>query len=73
MKSEIKIEFSKTDLLKDLIQKAYFEEGYLGKLLTKNNYIEVSEDVDEESPFGVIGGDGGVSSNFLLLVEDEVK
>ncbi len=47
MKSEIKIEFSKTDLLKDLIQKAYFEEGYLGKLLTKNNYIEVSEDVDD--------------------------
>jgi hypothetical protein len=47
MKSEIKIEFSKTNLLKDLIQKAYFEQGYLGKLLTKENYIEVSEDVDD--------------------------
>jgi hypothetical protein len=32
----------------------------------------VSEDVDEELS-GVIGGDEGVSSNFLLLVEDEVK
>jgi hypothetical protein len=30
-----------------VIEKAYFEEGYLGKLLSKNNFIEVSPEVDE--------------------------
>lgn len=47
MKSEIKIEFSKTEILKELINKSYFEEGYSGKLLTKNNFIEVTEDLDD--------------------------
>ena len=47
MKSEIKIEFSNNKELKKIIQKAYFEEGYLGKLLTKNNFIEVTSDVDD--------------------------
>jgi hypothetical protein len=47
MKSEIKIEFSKTETLKNIIEKAYFEEGYLGKLLNKNNYIEVTESLDD--------------------------
>lgn len=47
MKSEIKIEFSKSEPLKDIIQKAYFEEGYVGKLLTKNNFIEVTPELDD--------------------------
>lgn len=47
MKSEIKIEFSNKKSLKKVIDKAYFEDGYLGKLLSKNNFIEVSPDVDE--------------------------
>ena len=42
MKSEIKIEFSNNKELKKVIQKAYFEEGYLGKLLTQHNYIEIT-------------------------------
>ena len=46
MKSEVKIEFSNTKELKKVIQKAYFEEGYLGKLLTKHNFVEISPDVD---------------------------
>lgn len=47
MKSEIKIEFSNNKELKKIIQKAYFEEGYLGKLLTNSNFIEVTSDVDD--------------------------
>ena len=47
MKSEIKIEFGNYKALKKVIEKAYFEEGYLGKLLSKNNFIEVSPEVDE--------------------------
>jgi hypothetical protein len=47
MKSEIKIEFSNKKELKKIIEKAYFEEGYLGKLLTNSNFIEVTPDVDD--------------------------
>jgi hypothetical protein len=47
MKSEIKIEFSNKKELKKVIEKAYFEEGYLGKLLTKNNFVEVTPEVDD--------------------------
>ena len=47
MKSEIKIEFSNKKELKKIIEEAYFEEGYLGKLLTNSNFIEVTPDVDD--------------------------
>jgi len=47
MKSEIKIEFSNNKELKKVIEKAYFEEGYLGKLLTKNNFVEVTPELDD--------------------------
>ena len=47
MKSEIKIEFSNNKELKKIIEKAYFEEGYLGKLLNNSNFIEVTPDVDD--------------------------
>jgi hypothetical protein len=47
MKSEIKIEFSNNKELNKIIQKAYFEEGYLGKLLTSSNFIEITSDVDD--------------------------
>ena len=41
------IEFSNKKELKKVIEKAYFEEGYLGKLLTKNNFVEVTPEVDD--------------------------
>jgi len=47
MRSEIKMEFSNSIILRKVIEKAYFEEGFLGKLLTKNNFIEVTEDLDD--------------------------
>ena len=47
MKSEIKIEFSNKNELQKVIEKAYFEEGYLGKLLNNNNYVEVTPEVDD--------------------------
>lgn len=49
MKHEIKVEFSKTDLLKDIIEKAYFEEGLGGKILGKKHFIKVDEEVDDVS------------------------
>lgn len=47
MKSEIKIEFSNQEELKRVIEKAYFEEGYLGKLLTNTNFVEVTTEIDD--------------------------
>ncbi len=47
IKHEIKVEFSNTEALKNLINKAYFEEGYMGKIMGKNNYIKVDESVDD--------------------------
>jgi hypothetical protein len=47
MKSEIKIEFSNNEELKKIIEKSYFEEGYLGKLLSNKNFIEVTPEIDD--------------------------
>lgn len=47
MKSEIKIEFSNQEELKKVIEKAYFEEGYLGKLLTNTNFVEITPEIDD--------------------------
>jgi hypothetical protein len=45
-KHEIKVEISKTEQLKKIIEKAYFEEGFAGKILGKSNYIVVDESDD---------------------------
>ena len=49
IKHEIKVEFSNTEALKNLINKAYFEEGYMGKIMGKENYIKVDEETDDVS------------------------
>lgn len=47
IKHEIKVEFSNSEILKSLINKAYFEEGYMGKIMGKENYIKVDETIDD--------------------------
>ena len=49
LKHEIKVEFSNSEVLKTIIEKAYFEEGNLGKIQGKSNYFILSESVDEEA------------------------
>lgn len=46
IKHEIKIEYSNSEVLKSLIGKAYFEEGYMGKILGKNHFIKIDESDD---------------------------
>lgn len=46
IKHEIKVEYSNSEVLRDLIEKAYFEEGYLGKILGKNHFITIDESDD---------------------------
>lgn len=47
IKHEIKVEFSNSEVLKSLIDKAYFEEGCLGKIMGNKNYIKLDESVDD--------------------------
>ena len=49
LKHEIKVEFSNSEVLKTIIEKAYFEEGNLGKIQGKSNYFILNESVDEEA------------------------
>lgn len=49
MKHEIKVEFSNGEILKKIIEKAYFEEGLSGKIIGKENFIIVNEEVDDVS------------------------
>lgn len=49
MKHEIKVEFSNSDILKGIIEKAYFEEGYAGKIMGNENFIKVDEEIDDVS------------------------
>jgi hypothetical protein len=48
VKHEIKIELNKTEEIRQIIEKAYFEEGFGGKILGKKHYltIEDSDDVN---------------------------
>jgi hypothetical protein len=47
MKSELKIDYKNSDVLKELIQKSYFDDGQMGTLKGNKNSISVktSDDV----------------------------
>lgn len=47
MKAEPKIEYSHPKRLEKVIQKAYFEDNTLGRLVGKKSYIEIEKE-DEE-------------------------
>ncbi len=46
IKHEIKVEYSNSDELKSIIEKAYFEEGQMGKIMTKEHFIKIDESDD---------------------------
>ena len=43
VKHEIKVELKETNSLLEIIEKSYFEEGFKGKILGKNNYLTIDE------------------------------
>lgn len=47
VKHEIKVECSATDALRSIIEKSYFIEGLAGKIQGKENYMVLSEQMDE--------------------------
>ena len=48
LKHEIKVEFNNSEIWKSIIEKSYFEDGEMGKIKGKNNFISLTESVDEE-------------------------
>lgn len=46
VKHEIKVELNKTEELKNIIEKAYFEEGFGGKILGKKHFINITKEDD---------------------------
>jgi len=53
VKHEIKVEFTNTESLRQIIEKAYFEEGTMGKITGNQHYIVVNE---EEESYSLIKG-----------------
>jgi hypothetical protein len=49
IKHEIKVEIEKAEELKNIIEKAYFEEGLKGKILGKKHFIKIEESDDINS------------------------
>ena len=47
MKTELKIDFKNQEILENLIQKTYFENGQMGALHGKKNFINISEQSDD--------------------------
>ena len=47
MRNEIKIEFSNKEILNTLIQKSYFNDGQMGRLMGQKNFIELTPQVDD--------------------------
>jgi hypothetical protein len=46
IKHEIKVELDRPDELKSIIEKSYFGEGQMGKILGKNYFITIEESDD---------------------------
>lgn len=44
MKYELKIEFKDNQQLEEVIQKSYFEDGTLGKLVGKKSFVTIKSD-----------------------------
>jgi hypothetical protein len=46
VKHEIKVELNKTDEIRQIIEKAYYEEGFGGKIIGKNHFLTIEQEDD---------------------------
>ena len=68
IKHEIKVEFSNSETLKSIIQKVYFEEGQMGKILGKNHFITIDESTDGVA-YTILKG---LNSTTAKIINEEV-
>jgi len=72
VKHEIKVEYSDSTSLKNLIEKSYFEEGYLGRILGKKHYLVINE--DDEINYTIFKGLNNVTAKLTNeLVDGSVR
>ncbi len=67
IKHEIKVELKSTDEIKQLIEKSYFEEGYLGKILGNKNYLTIPE--SDEVNYTIFKG---LNDATVKVINDEI-
>ena len=66
MKYELKIEFKDNQQLEKVIQKSYFEDGTLGKLVGKKDFLTI----DSEDPLAIIFK--GLNNITVKITNDEM-
>lgn len=47
MRNELKVEIGNNQVLEEIIQKSYFDSGQMGRLIGKNNFINLTPQVDD--------------------------
>jgi hypothetical protein len=68
IKHEIKIEFQDLKSLKNLIEKAYFKDEQMGKLISNSNYIEI----DEKSNDVIYSILKGLDGNTIKIINENI-
>jgi len=63
IKHEIKVEFSDSEVLKSIIEKAYFEDGYMGKILRKDHFIKIDE--SDEINYTIFKGLNSITTKII--------
>jgi hypothetical protein len=63
IKHEIKVEFNDSEVLKSIIEKAYFEEGHMGKILRKDHFIKIDE--SDEINYTIFKGLNSVTTKII--------
>lgn len=69
IKHEIKVEFSNSEVLKDIINKSYFYEGNEGKIKRKENYIRLDESIDDIA-YTIFNGLNGITAKITNEIID---
>jgi hypothetical protein len=68
IKHEIKIEFQDLKALKNLIEKTYFKDEQMGKLISNSNYIEI----DEKSNDVIYSILKGLDGNTIKIINENI-
>jgi hypothetical protein len=67
VKHEIKVELDKTEEIRQIIEKAYFEEGFAGKIAGKNHYLTIEE--SDDINYSIFSGLNNVT---VKIINEEV-
>jgi hypothetical protein len=67
VKHEIKVELNKTEEIRQIIEKAYFEEGFGGKIIGKNHFLTIEQ--EDDINYSIFSGLNNVT---VKIINEEV-